>query len=126
MNALQLEGTKDSPAVKMKPGSRQFSVAGRSFPEDSFSYYEKILGWINANPSEFSNGLTVSFFLTYVNSTSAIMLSRMLNRMRELAGTHEVKVLWRYYADDESMEELGHKLSETSGMPFQFDPTEEE
>lgn len=126
MSGLQITGTKDAPSITLLPGSGKLEIQGRSFPEDSFAFYEKILEWINKNPGEFSNGVHVYFFLTYVNSTSAIMLSRMLAKLKEFAQGKTVKVAWKYYVDDESLEELGYKLSETSGIPFDFNPVNEE
>jgi hypothetical protein len=126
MSGIQITGTKDSPSITMHPGSGILDIQGRSFPEDSFAFYEKILEWINKNPDEFKSGMQVHFFLTYVNSTSAIMLSRMLTRVKEFANNAAVSVTWKYYADDESLEELGYKLSETSGLKFEFSPVDEE
>ncbi|MFI5205255.1 MAG: DUF1987 domain-containing protein [Flavobacteriales bacterium] len=126
MTGLQITGTKDSPSITLHPGSGMMEIQGRSFPEDSFAFYEKILEWINKNPGEFASGVHVNFFLTYVNSTSAIMLSRMLGKLKEFASDKTVKVNWKYYVDDESLEELGYKLSETSGIAFDFSPVDEE
>jgi hypothetical protein len=126
MSGLNIEGTKDSPSIKLQAGSGLIEILGRSFPEDSFAYYDTGWEWINKNPGEFVSGVHVNFFLTYVNSTSAIMLSRMLAKLREFAKDKGIKVTWRYYADDESLEELGYKLSETSGITFTFNPVAEE
>jgi len=123
---LQIQGTKDSPFITLHPGSGMLDIQGRSFPEDSFAFYEKVLEWINNNSGEFASGVSVNFFLTYVNSTSAIMLSRMLGKLKEFAKDKTVKVSWKYYVDDESLEELGYKLSETSGIAFDFNPVDEE
>lgn len=126
MSGIQITGTKDSPSIALQSGSGTLDIQGRSFPEDSFAFYEKILDWINKNTSEFSSGVRVNFFLTYVNSTSAIMLSRMLTRLKEFTKDDQLKVTWKFYADDESLEELGYKLSETSGLKFDFNPIQEE
>lgn len=126
MSGLLIEGTKDSPLMRMTSGSKLLTIEGRSFPEDSFAFYDKLLDWVNDHPTEWSEGGKVKFFLTYVNSTSAIMLSRILMRIKELAGSAEVRVEWKYYEDDESMEELGVKLRETSQLGFDFDPVSED
>jgi len=102
---MKIAGTRTSPFVRIENGT--IEIKGRSIPEDSHEFYAPIMHLIQEylkNPYE---NTVLRFQLDYINSGSKKYITNILTSFNDyfLRGK-DVKVLWHYEKDDDSMLEL--------------------
>jgi hypothetical protein len=117
MQMLFLEGTKYTPKVIFDPNTGRFEISGRSLPEDTEQFYGPIHSWVKeyvANP--FPNTLLV-FNLEYFNTGSSRTIMELLMLFKQLPNA---KVVWRFNADDDDMQEAGEQFAELVEIPFEL------
>jgi hypothetical protein len=117
MNAINIEGTEDTPKVVLDKNANVFEISGRSLPEDAAEFYHPILQWLekyaeNANPS---TNFVVK--LEYFNTASSKLILDVLTKLEAI---QNVKISWFYYNDDEDMEEAGQEFSELIDVEFEL------
>ncbi len=116
---MKIEGTRTTPSVSFENG--KIEIKGRSIPEDSHDFYSPIVHVIQEylkNPSETSE---LHFQLEYINSGSKKYVTNILNYFNDIyLQGKDVKVIWKYEFDDESMLDLGNDLSGMVKIPFQI------
>jgi len=118
---LKLKETEDTPAVTLDAVKNEFSLIGRSLPEDAVEFYRPIIAWVKAyaqNPN-----LETEFIikLQYFNSSSVKQVSDVLMVLEEIfkAGK-KVKVMWFYEEGDELMEIKGQEFKSMLSIPFEL------
>jgi len=117
MNALDLEGTPDTPRITLNKDSGIFEVSGRSLPEDVIEFYTPVIEWIKAY-AKAPNAKTVFIFkLDYFNTASSKLILEMLNTLKDING---IQVEWYYLEDDEDILDAGKEFSEQVTIPFNF------
>ncbi len=114
---MNIEGTRSTPSILIEPG--KIEIKGRSIPEDSAEFYEPVLKTIH---EYFRNKVVVTeihFHLEYINSGSKKYLTNILNVCAEAHRKgNEIRVIWYFDYDDESMEDLGNDLKKIIDLPF--------
>ena len=118
---FKLEGTEDTPQVVFDISKNEFSLSGRSLPEDAASFYKPIIAWIanyikNPNPStEFRINLE------YFNSSSVKQIIVLLIQLEEITKTgNEIKIVWCYNENDDLMEIKGSEFKSILTIPFEL------
>ena len=82
MRALTIEGTEYTPKVQFTADG-QMTLTGQSLPEDTATFYEPLLAWVNECSLE---KLSVTVRLDYMNSSSAQQISSHAATVRALYG----------------------------------------
>jgi len=120
MSELQINGTTTTPMIK---GSEShLLIYGRSVPEDANKFYAPIFDWIQSSASA-SKLLEIEFALDYLNSITFKIFFDMITRIKNKDA--DLKVIWTYEEDDDSILTEGEILSKKSGIEFQFNPIDE-
>lgn len=121
-NILNLKGTEDTPEVFFNKETNQFSLRGRSLPEDAFLFYDPIIKWMSdyvKNPNV-SSELIIA--LEYFNSSSVKQLLNLISLFEEIAtAKKEAKIIWCYCDGDDLMEIKGLEFkSMVMNIPFEL------
>ena len=117
MKALSIAATDETAGIVLDKENGVFEITGRSLPEDSAEFFEPVLHWVKEYKKDPNPATNIIFKLDYFNTASSKFIQDIL---AQFEGVDGVKVLWYYYADDESMEEAGTEFSEFVHVPFEF------
>lgn len=130
MEALRIESTEFTPAVKFDPESHIFEIEGVSRPENVMEFYSRINDWITDYESyvykqNVSGGkkftIQLNFKFSYFNSASSKMIYIFLESIFRInAMGFKVNINWYYDEGDDQMMEDGEELSEAIDIPFEF------
>ena len=98
-------GTYFTPNVAFNASTGICSIAGESYLEDSFEFYDNLIKWFDQYFAE-NNTLSLSIKLTYFNTSSSRALLDMFRSLKEQKDKgKDVTVNW-YYPDPDDDEML--------------------
>lgn len=121
MKAIQLEATKETPAVHLDAAAGTFKIEGRSFPLNAKGFYSPILEWLEEYAEQPNARTEFVFRLEYFNTPSSKSISDILKKLKSIKDSgHDVSVQWFYEEDDIDILDLGHVFARTVGMDFEF------
>lgn len=114
MEKLSIEATKYTPKVEFDATSGVLEIRGKSYPENTFEFYEPILLWLkNFFSSGGSKIVTFNFEITYYNSSSSKVLYDLFDILEEAVdGGHQVTINWCYDEENETALEAGEDFQE--------------
>lgn len=116
-----LTATEDTPAVVLYSETNNFSISGRSLPEDAAAFYEPIISWIKSYALNPNKVTSLHICLDYFNSTSAKQLLLILLVLEDMAKAgHEANIVWQYNTGDELILARGKELDSLVELPFEF------
>lgn len=112
MEKLHVEGTQYTPEIHLDPvGIMVF--AGKSYPENTFDFYQPVMEWLE---QYFSNDLpdrtVVNMEIIYFNSSSSKLFFDMFDMMEEVSADHALEVNWIFDPENESAREAGEDFIE--------------
>ena len=121
MEALDIQGTNDTPKVLLDAENDIFEISGRSLPEDVVSFYKPILEWLDEyreNPIDYTEFV---FRYIYFNTATSKLIQEILFKLEEIyeAGNN-VQVMWFYEEDDEDMQDVGEEFMDLCNVPFEL------
>lgn len=107
-----LEQTSRTPLVVIDPDAGLFRLEGESYPEDIAGFYTPVRNTLEESFSEMKNGLSVEINLIYFNSSSARVLTEIMDQLEERANTDfPVNVNWHCDPDDDITREFAEDIS---------------
>lgn len=123
MEDLSIKRTDESPEVNLNYADATLEFSGVSLPEDSNTFYEPVLDWLEAYkknpPAETILNLKLIYFNT--SSSKALLDILVLLESIHLADNNAtVLVRWFYEADDEDMADQGADFDDIIEMPFEL------
>ena len=107
MENLDIQPTNSTPKVDFNAGTGILLFQGRSIPEDPGEFYDRIIDWLGRYFKETDQKTELEFKLEYANSGSSKYILEMLKEISGHTGGKNIKVIWSFEMDDESIEELG-------------------
>jgi hypothetical protein len=121
LRTINLEATKETPAVHLDAQEGVFKIEGRSFPLNAKGFYAPILEWLDGYAESPNPKTEFTFRLEYFNTPSSKSISDILKKLKAIKdGGHDVNVKWFYEEDDIDILDLGHVFARTVGMDFDF------
>jgi hypothetical protein len=121
LKRLKLNSTSKTPEIDLNPSSGVFNITGISVPEDSISFYEPILSWLEDYLRNPAKSTTVTVKLAYVNTSSLQTLYDLLSKIDKIDKSQSnVKVNWFHLREDEDMKDVGEDLQEALNLKFDF------
>jgi hypothetical protein len=128
LDLLQLEATRSTPEIVFNPTSHELSIRGQSYPENSFKFYEPILGWVESYLQDIDDEFVeIRVCLPYINTSSSKCIMMLLEKFNK--AYHDGKKLnltWYCNEDNESEIECAEEFKEDLDMPFQIISQKEE
>jgi hypothetical protein len=110
---LIVEKTNKTPYLKFDKNEGVIEISGCSIPENTGEFYWTFNRWLaeySLKPAAVTN---VKMALMYMNSSSAVVITRMLRTLDELIALKtRVVIEWHFEADDLEMKEMGEYYSE--------------
>lgn len=122
MEKLHLVGTEDTPEILLDPASNQFSISGRSLPEDVTTFYQPVLDWLNSFENNPLSTLNFNIKLEYFNTASSKLILDILMKLEEIHSNDnsKINIVWNYQDDDEDMKEAGEEYKDLVEVPFEI------
>lgn len=121
MKALYFERTEDSPKIYFDGDSGRLLIEGRSFMEDTMPFHQAIISWLRNYFQEPCKETVLELEIDYLNTSSSKMLIDIIFELNKFyIFGNSVVVKWKYYQQDEDMEDMGHELEEMVDIPFEF------
>ncbi len=126
MHSLEIGITESTPEVRLDKASGNFTISGRSLPEEAMQFYKPVLQWINKYIEDPNQTTVFQFNLDYINSASIRALNNILILLEKLfEKKFSVTVVWKYSKEDPEFKEIGEELSEIYKIPFRIEGYEE-
>lgn len=126
MEKLFIEPTRVTPLVSFDPETCILEIKGRSSPENSIVFYQRILDVLNAFEKSDQPSLTTNFSYEYFNTSSSKCLFDVFKRLSNIEESgKEIIINWYYEEDDEDMMEAGEDYADLLDLKFNFLEVEE-
>ena len=112
MEKLHIDATKYTPEIDLDP-SGIIALVGKSYPENTFEFYEPMMNWLREYFETSAPELTtVNVEITYFNSSSSKLFFDFFDLLEENHEDHKIKINWIYDEENESAEEAGEDFIE--------------
>ena len=112
MNNFKLEATKYTPEINLDIDGT-ISLVGKSYPENTFEFYEPMMSWLEKyfeeNPAETT---VVNMEIIYFNSSSSKLFFDFFDLLEENSKNNTIEINWIYDEENESAEEAGEDFIE--------------
>jgi len=121
MKKLDIKETLNSPKVVFDPSQKRYEISGKSFPENTKTFYQPVFDWVDEYALSMTDKMQLSFNFDYVSSSSVITLKQLLARIKSLCEKGaNIQVLWHYDATDADIKEIGEEYKKITGMDIQM------
>ena len=114
MENLYIEQTKYTPKIDLNFEKGLFEFKGKSYPENTFEFYEPIKQWI-IKFFENSDGkkIIINFDINYLNSSSIKFYYDLFESLENASEDGaDIKVDWFYDKEDDMALEAGEEFKE--------------
>jgi len=109
---LNIKATQYTPKIDFD-ATGTFSLVGKSYPENTFEFYEPMMNWVKAYfEKDTPAKTTVNIEITYFNSSSSKLFFDFFDLLEENNEENEIVVNWIYDEENESAEEAGEDFIE--------------
>jgi len=120
MDDLMIDGTNSSPLVKLDASRGLAQLAGESYPENAFDFFEPIALWMRRFIAEETQPLLLELRLSYLNTSSTKCLVDILDELDEAYGKgRDVRVVWYCDKRNERARESAEEFGEDIDLPFE-------
>lgn len=117
MNSLFIKGTSKTPEIEFTPGN--IKISGRSIPEDSLSFYQPVIKWIEEYITLPELSTKVSISIEYINSGSNRFLYNIIKLVEDCYSKgNDVSISWYYEEDDDTIKNLGQDFKALFKVPI--------
>lgn len=118
---LKLKQTEDTPQVVFDISKNQFTIIGKSLPENPAEFYEPIIDWISSYIRKPNAYTEFKINIEYFNSGSVKQIMVLFTLLEEIITTgNKVKIVWCYDINDDLMEIKGHEFKNMLTIPFEL------
>ena len=114
MEKLHIEATKYTPEINLDAQKGFLSFSGKSYPENTFDFYQPTLEWINTYFTQGTQKSTViEMDIIYFNSSSSKLFFDLFDILEEAHESgKEIMVRWLYDVENENALEAGEDFKE--------------
>ncbi|WP_421878136.1 DUF1987 domain-containing protein [Marinoscillum sp.] len=126
MEKFFIEPTRVTPLVNFDPEEGILEVKGRSSPENSILFYQKIIDNLDEFVNDGGDEFTANFSFEYFNTSSSKCLFDVFKKLSKISDAgKELIINWYYEEDDEDMMEAGEDYADLLDLDFNFLEIEE-
>lgn len=113
MDNLTIEETKYTPLIELDANSGTISMVGKSYPENTFEFYEPVMKWIEEYfETDAKEETIVNLEIIYFNSSSSKLFFDLFDLLEENKNDHKITINWIYDEENESALEAGEDFKE--------------
>jgi hypothetical protein len=121
MKKLYIKETLNSPKVLFDPTKKRYEISGKSFPENSKTFYEPVFEWISELSTTDADKMQLSLMFDYISSSSVITIKQLLSKVKALSDKGaSIDVLWHYDVADPDIRDIGEEYKKLVGINIQF------
>lgn len=126
MEKIFVEPTRVTPLVNFDPDEGFLEIKGRSSPENSILFYQKIIDSLDEYARSGKSEFTASFSFEYFNTSSSKCLFDLFKKIT-LIKENGINLIinWYYEEDDEDMMEAGEDYADLLDLEFNYLEIEE-
>lgn len=119
MNDLNIAGTASTPAISTDLANGVLSIAGDSYPENSFELFGPVIEWVDHYLTTSTAPLRLELELLYLNTSSVKAVMEIFDAL-EAAHLHgrDVCVNWYFDQNNERVGELAGEFKEDCTFAF--------
>ncbi len=125
MQALRINGTKNSPSVTFDLTNNLFMIGGTSRPENAVAFYAPAIkwlsdleAWVDKNTEELKP-MIFNFNFEYINSVSVKILFDIFKLLQQInTKSKNIEVNWYFKKGDVDMKETGEEYQKLLTIPF--------
>lgn len=126
MQDLNIAETNKTPRIETNFENGTVEIFGISIPENSRGFYAKLIDWIDAYVQNPQAKTTVKIAMRYLNSSSTLIINKVLKTLDEnIPQGKELVFEWYYEEDDFEMKDVGEYYSELLSHEVIFKEVEE-
>lgn len=116
---LHIEGSQSTPTITADWQQGRLSMAGDSYPENSFEFFAEVIGWIDNYLKNNTAPLQLELHLIYMNTSSVKAMMDIFDLLEDAHGQgHPVSVAWYYDTRNERVVDLADEFREDCSFPF--------
>ncbi len=113
MENLIIEETKYTPSIKLDVENGTVDIVGKSYPENTFEFYEPVMKWLEDYFNTKAQDKTViNFEIIYFNSSSSKLFFDLFDLLEEMSSKSTIEINWIYDEENESALEAGEDFQE--------------
>jgi hypothetical protein len=122
MRKLLIKETLNSPKVILDPSKKRYEISGKSFPENSKTFYQPVFDWITEAATTLTDEkIHLSLTFEYISSSSVITLKQLLSKIKALSEKGlSLQILWYYDSNDQDIKEIGEEYQKLVDIDMQF------
>lgn len=111
---VEIEGTMKTPYILLDKDKGLIEIRGNSIPENTREFYWHFNRWLTEYCSQPAKHTKVNLALRYINSSSAVVITRMMQLIDTMIGMNTtIEINWYYEEEDQSMQEQGQLYQDT-------------
>ncbi len=123
MNDLNIPGTQSTPCVTALREQGLLTMAGDSYPENSFEFFRDVIAWIETFLRDDTRPLRLELRLVYMNTSSVKAMMDIFDLLEEAhTQGRPVQVDWLYDPRNERVLDLADEFREDCTFPFRIAP----
>jgi hypothetical protein len=125
MQSLVINRSNNTPQVSWNVDTQEYAIDGKSFPENTKSFYTPIIQWLeNFEPND--QEIWFRFGFDYVSSSSIIALLAVLRTIeKHRVNGANILIMWQYDEGDEDIYKMGVDFERLVSIPFSYQEIKE-
>jgi len=113
MQNLNIEETKYTPRIELDASNGTISIVGKSYPENTFEFYEPVMKWLEDYFDGNAQAETkINLEIIYFNSSSSKLFFDLFDLLEEANDANTIIINWIYDEENESALEAGEDFQE--------------
>lgn len=113
MENLKIAITQYTPEISLDAETGIISMAGKSYPENTFEFYKPVIEWLeNYFDGNAKDKTVVNMEIIYFNSSSSKLFFDLFDLLEEENENHNIEVNWIFDPENESAQEAGEDFNE--------------
>jgi hypothetical protein len=127
MEKVFIEPTRTTPLINFDPEEGLLEMKGRSSPENSIQFYQRVLDNLDEYAISGGSEFTTNIAFEYFNTSSSKCLFDVFKRLSKIEDSgKKITINWYYEEGDDDMMEAGEDYSDLLDLNFNFFEIEED
>ena len=115
MEGIKYEATDRTPFIEGSITTGEITIRGRSYPEDAPEFFQPFRDWLPEFYQKTPAGIHVILDLDYMNTATTTLIYDIIHTISDMSEKRDVKVTWKYEADDYDMIDKGKDFQDLLG-----------
>lgn len=121
MEKVFIEPTRTTPLVIFDPDEGLLEMKGRSSPENSIQFYQKVLDSLDEFADLGGDSIVINMAFEYFNTSSSKCLFDVFKRLNKISESgRSITINWYFEEGDDDMMEAGEDYSDLLDLDFNF------